>query len=177
MRGILFDLPHATEGEKKQITTAGLAGRCEFATEDFLESVPGEGDAYILKSVIHDWDDPTSLTILENVHEVMAHNGKLQLVKMIGLATTSAVESTLLGIAWRFGAGTFELARLSGCAVVSMLCLGGSSQFEIRFSPKLNPVKAESRDEYVAANLPVFTQTLEKLIVDHPEEWRLWTHF
>ncbi len=83
LRGILFDLPHAAEGAKKQITAAGLAGRCEFAAGDFLEGVPGEGDAYILKSVIHDWDGPRSLTILENVHEAMAHNGKLLLVEMI----------------------------------------------------------------------------------------------
>jgi len=122
--------------------------------------------------VVYTQDEECSLKILARLR-----SGGLVNLQLDGLAATSSVEGTLLGVAWRFGAGAFELARLSGCAVVSMLCLGGSSQFEIRFSPKLNPVKAASRDEYVAANLPVLTQTLEKLIVDHPEEWRLWTHF
>jgi O-methyltransferase domain/Dimerisation domain len=82
LRGILFDLPHASEGAEKQMETAGLRGRCEFVAGDFLEQVPGGADAYILKSVIHDWDDTRSVAILRNIHHAMAQQGKLLLVEM-----------------------------------------------------------------------------------------------
>lgn len=122
--------------------------------------------------VVYTQDAECSLKILARLR-----TGGLVNLQLDGVAATRAVEGTLLGVAWRFGAGIFDLARLSGCAVVPMLCLGGGSQLEIRFSPMLNPAKAASRDDYIAANLPVFTQAVEKLIVDHPQEWRLWTHF
>jgi hypothetical protein len=78
----LFDLPHAAEGAEKQMETAGLRGRCDFVAGDFLEQVPGGADAYILKSVIHDWDDTRSVAILRNIHHAMAPQGKLLLVEM-----------------------------------------------------------------------------------------------
>lgn len=82
LRGILFDLPHAAEGAAKQIEAAGLLGRCEFVAGDFFEDVPAGADAYILKSVIHDWDDTRSVAILRNVHRAMAPQGRLLLIEM-----------------------------------------------------------------------------------------------
>ncbi len=83
LRGVLFELPHVAEGAKKQIAAAGLAGRCEVIAGDFFETVPGGCDAYILKSVIHDWDDARSVAILKNCHRVMTPQGKLLLVEMV----------------------------------------------------------------------------------------------
>lgn len=82
LRGILFDLPHATEGGKNQMERAGLAERCEVVPGDFFQAVPGGADAYILKSVIHDWDDVHSVTILKNCRRAMASGGKLLLVEI-----------------------------------------------------------------------------------------------
>jgi C-methyltransferase len=82
LRGILFDFPHAAEGAEKQMEAAGLRRRCEFAAGDFFERVPGGADAYILKSVIHDWDDTRSVAILRNIHHSMVPHGKLLLVEM-----------------------------------------------------------------------------------------------
>jgi hypothetical protein len=83
LRGILFDLPHAAEGVEKRIAAAGLQGRCEFVPGDFFEQVPDGADAYILKSVIHDWDDTRSVAILHNIRHAMAPQGKLLLVEMM----------------------------------------------------------------------------------------------
>jgi lauroyl/myristoyl acyltransferase len=74
-------------------------------------------------------------------------------------------------------AGIFDVVRLSGCAAVPMLCAGGIAGFRISFNPMLDVAKADSRDEWLAVNLPGFVRALEKQIADHPEEWRLWTHF
>jgi hypothetical protein len=56
-QGILFDAPPVIEGAQHRIGDEGIAERCEAVAGDFFESVPSGGDAYILKSIIHDWDD------------------------------------------------------------------------------------------------------------------------
>ena len=81
--GVLFDLPHAIEGGKRHFEKAGLASRCEFLEGDFFESVPSGADAYILKSIIHDWDDEKSKVILENCRRAMAEGGRLLLVERV----------------------------------------------------------------------------------------------
>ncbi len=82
-RGFLFDLPAVAEGAKAYVRAAGLADRCEVVGGDFFAALPGGGDAYILKSVIHDWDDTQSAAILRNVWQAMAPHGKLLLVEMV----------------------------------------------------------------------------------------------
>jgi len=81
--GVLFDLPHAIEGGKRRFEEAGLASRCEFLEGDFFVSVPGGADAYILKSIIHDWDDKKSKLILENCRSAMGEKGRLLLVERV----------------------------------------------------------------------------------------------
>ncbi len=81
LHGILFDLPHVVEGAKTQI--AGLEERLEIVGGDFFQGVPAGADAYILKSVIHDWDDTHSITILKNCHGVMPAQGRLLLVELV----------------------------------------------------------------------------------------------
>ena len=81
--GILFDLPHAIEGGRRHIEEAGLASRCKVVAGDFFESVPGGADAYVLKSVIHDWNDDRSRLILENCRHAMVEDGRLLLVEEV----------------------------------------------------------------------------------------------
>jgi SAM-dependent methyltransferase len=83
LRGFLFDLPAVAEGAQAYVRAAGLGDRCEVVGGDFFAALPGGGDAYILKSVIHDWDDTQSAAILRNVWQAMAPNGKLLLVEMV----------------------------------------------------------------------------------------------
>jgi SAM-dependent methyltransferase len=81
LRGIVFDQPPAAERAKKQIAERGLAERCDAVGGDFFREVPRGGDAYMLKHVIHDWDDTRAVAILKNCHRAMVENGKLLIVE------------------------------------------------------------------------------------------------
>jgi hypothetical protein len=83
MRGILFDIEHVIAGAKPRITAAGLADRCETATGDFFRSVPA-GDGYIMKHIIHDWDDERAVEILKNIRGAMTSgDGRLILLETV----------------------------------------------------------------------------------------------
>jgi hypothetical protein len=71
VHGVLADLDHVVEGAKPRIESAGLADRCQVAACDFFRAVPEGGDAYIMKHIIHDWDDQRASTILENIGRAM----------------------------------------------------------------------------------------------------------
>ena len=70
-RGVVFDLPNVLETSGDVIVDHFLEGRMEIQAGDFFESVPAGGDLYMLKSVLHDWDDASAVKILQNVHRVM----------------------------------------------------------------------------------------------------------
>lgn len=82
-RGVLFDLPHVIEGARETVATTNAADRVEFATGDFFASVPAGGDAYIMKHIIHDWDDERALTILRNIKQAMNPGGRVLLVESV----------------------------------------------------------------------------------------------
>lgn len=67
MKGILFDLDHVVEGAAPYLKAEGVLDRCEIQPGDFFKSVPAGGDTYILKNIIHDWDDERSIAILKNI--------------------------------------------------------------------------------------------------------------
>jgi len=81
LRGIVFDQAHAVRSAQREIARAGLAERCEAVAGDFFAEVPRGSDAYLLKHVIHDWNDERAQAILANCHRAMAANGKLLLVE------------------------------------------------------------------------------------------------
>jgi hypothetical protein len=81
--GILFDLPSVIEGARNNIEAEGLGGRCEVIAGDFLQSVPQGADAYILKHIIHDWDDERSIAILRNIERSMASDSKVLVMEMV----------------------------------------------------------------------------------------------
>ena len=83
MRGLLVDLTHAIDGARKHLTQLGVGERCELVEESFFESVPVGADAYLLKSIIHDWDDDRSAIILRNCRRAMAENARLLLIEHI----------------------------------------------------------------------------------------------
>lgn len=83
MQGMLFDLPYVIEDAKNFIETQGVLQRCELVGGDFFESVPSGGDAYILKRIIHNWDDLSAIAILKNCHRAMKENGKLLVVEQV----------------------------------------------------------------------------------------------
>lgn len=83
VKGVLFDAPEVIAGAWPRIEAAGLADRCETSSGDFFQAVPAGGDAYVMKWIIHDWDDERSITILKNCRSQMRLNGKLILVDCV----------------------------------------------------------------------------------------------
>jgi ubiquinone/menaquinone biosynthesis C-methylase UbiE len=81
MRGILFDLPGVTERARGNLQAAGLADRCQVIGGNFFESAPAGADAYLMRHIIHDWDDEKATRILQNVHRVMGKEGRLLVVE------------------------------------------------------------------------------------------------
>jgi hypothetical protein len=81
MRGILFDRPEVVVGATEVLRDAGVADRCTIVDGDFFETVPTAGDAYILRQVIHDWDDSRAHRILKNCRDAMPAKGKVLVVE------------------------------------------------------------------------------------------------
>lgn len=83
LKGVLYDLPSVVEGAKNLLENQGMSSRCEVVSGDFFKSVPARGDAYILKGVIHDWDDERAIAILKNCHQAMVESGLLLVTEMV----------------------------------------------------------------------------------------------
>jgi hypothetical protein len=83
LRGLLYDLPGVADRARDNIRAAGLAQRCQLIGGSFFESVPAGADAYLLRHIIHDWDDPQALTILRNIHKVLDSSGRLLVVEAV----------------------------------------------------------------------------------------------
>ena len=85
LRATVLDQAHCADGARRLIEGAGLADRYAFVAGDFFEpgSLPTGADAYVLKSVIHDWDDARSLNLLRLVREAMPDHGRLLVVEVV----------------------------------------------------------------------------------------------
>ncbi len=83
LKGITYDLPDVSSRAEEAIASAGLADRCQAAGGDFFESVPAGADIYILRHVIHDWDDERSIAILRNCREAMGQDARILVAETI----------------------------------------------------------------------------------------------
>jgi len=85
MRGILYDLDHVVAGAQPVLAAAGATERCEVVSGSFFETVPVGGDAYIMKHIIHDWEDDKALTILNNIRGALKNQagGKVILLEAV----------------------------------------------------------------------------------------------
>jgi O-methyltransferase len=83
MNGVLFDLGHVIEGAKARIAAQGLSDRVTTASGDFFTAVPAGGDAYIMKHIIHDWDDQKATLILKNIRAVLPRDGRVILLEAV----------------------------------------------------------------------------------------------
>jgi hypothetical protein len=82
MRGMLMDLDHVIAGARPHIEADGLADRCQAVSGDFFKAVPPGGDAYVMKHIIHDWDDERAAQILRSIHTAMgSKQGKVILLE------------------------------------------------------------------------------------------------
>lgn len=83
MQGVLYDLPEVAETPGAHREIAPVADRTVIQTGSFFERVPAGCDAYILKHIIHDWDDDRCRTILRLIREQLPPNGRVLLCEMV----------------------------------------------------------------------------------------------
>ena len=128
-RGVLFDQPGVVAGAAAVLREAGVAERCEVVGGSFFEAVPGGGDAYLLKAVLHDRDDAEAGAILRNCRRAVAGpEGRLLVLERVVappnedpeakfsdlnmMAVTGGRERTQEEFAALFAAAGFRLAAV-----------------------------------------------------------------
>jgi hypothetical protein len=82
-RGILFELPHVLDQARRQLLGAGVVERCEVVGGDFFASVPAGGDAYLLRSILHDYGDERAARILRSCRAAMPMGGRLLVIEQV----------------------------------------------------------------------------------------------
>ncbi|UBF25808.1 methyltransferase [Kovacikia minuta CCNUW1] len=83
LEGILFDQAEVIDRAQSLIGSEPLLNRCQLAAGDFFEAVPAGADAYILKHIIHDWDDERAIAILKQCHRAMTADGRVLVVEQV----------------------------------------------------------------------------------------------
>lgn len=81
--GILVDQPHVADKAMENFKQKNVADRCKVLAGSFFDDIPGNGDLYIMKNILHDWDDETSVRILQNLHKNMPDSARLLLIETI----------------------------------------------------------------------------------------------
>jgi orsellinic acid C2-O-methyltransferase len=81
MQGVLFDVAAGLEGARESMQAADLQDRVTFVEGSFFESVPGGGDVYLLKSIVHDWEESKARQILKACRTAMKATSKVVLVE------------------------------------------------------------------------------------------------
>ncbi|CAM3541005.1 methyltransferase [Kibdelosporangium persicum] len=83
LRGIVYDSEDGVAQAHEVLTAAGVADRCEIRSGDFFAEVPGDGDVYLLKNILHDWDDKRAAAILANCRRAVPGHGRVLLVESV----------------------------------------------------------------------------------------------
>jgi C-methyltransferase len=82
-RGVLYDLPRVVANAPSLLRESKVADRVRIAEGSFFDSVPGGGDAYLLKNIIHDWPDEKAVQILRNVRTAAGPRATVLLIELV----------------------------------------------------------------------------------------------
>jgi len=83
MQGLLFDMPRVIGLAQANLQAAGVGQRARVVGGSFFEEIPSGADAYLLRHIIHDWDDERSTVILKNCRRAMSKDNRLLLVESV----------------------------------------------------------------------------------------------
>ncbi len=98
LHAILFDLPTVITGTKERMKAEGVEGRCLLVGGDFFEAIPASGDIYILKDILHDWDDQHAISILRNIRHAMNGSARLLVVERVIFPDDASTTAKLVDI-------------------------------------------------------------------------------
>ena len=130
LNGVLFDQPSVITGAKndRHVTAKGIAKRCTLESGNFFAAVPKGADAYILKYILHDWDDDRSVEILRNCCAAMNENSRVLVVDSVippgndpGYVKLLDIEMLIIGGRERTKADFAEIFRKSGLKLTRVL--------------------------------------------------------
>ena len=83
MRGIVLDLPAGLAGAQAYLEESGVVDRCRLVEGSFFEAVPAGADVYVLRWILHDWNDPQAAEILAVVARAMASGARLLIIERL----------------------------------------------------------------------------------------------
>jgi hypothetical protein len=142
MRGVLFDLPDVVVGAGQVLENFGVRDRCEVVGGSFFGGLPPGGEAYVLRQIVHDWDDDRALAILRNCRAAMTETGKVLVIEReIAAHHREAMRVLHLNLEMLVNVGgmerteaeyrsLFENAGFRLTTIVPLLDAGGFSVFE-----------------------------------------------
>jgi hypothetical protein len=81
--GVLLERPGMLALARRYLSDQGVADRCDLVEGDFFSSVPAGGDVYVLKSVLHDWDDERCVAILQACRAAMDESARLAIIEVL----------------------------------------------------------------------------------------------
>lgn len=81
LRGILFEQPQVIGGARQLLEESEVSDRCDFVGGSFFDAVPPGGDVYVLRNIIHDWQDDEAIAILTTCGRAMTGRARLVLVE------------------------------------------------------------------------------------------------
>lgn len=133
LRGVVLDQPHVVAQAPAVLEAAGVADRAEVAAGSFFEALPAGADAYVMKAILHDWDDEEAQRILRSCRAAIPSHGVLLVVERdLGLPNQApdakfsdlnmmigpgGRERTREEFAALFGASGFALDRVTPTAI------------------------------------------------------------
>lgn len=98
LRGVLFDRPHVIGPARARFDDAGLSDRCTCVAGDFFETLPEGGDAYVLKHVLHNWDDEGALELLRRCAAAIPRRGHVLVVDALLLPIAASDPGRLMDL-------------------------------------------------------------------------------
>jgi hypothetical protein len=111
MRGVVLDQPHVVAQAPAVLEEAGVADRAEVVAGSFFDEVPAGADAYVLKAILHDWDDAEALRILRRCRAAIPRHGVLLVVERDLGAPNEAPGAKLSDLNMMVGPGGRERTR------------------------------------------------------------------
>jgi SAM-dependent methyltransferase len=133
--GTILERADVVPRAEAALAQRGLSSRCSVVEGDFFKNVP-EADLYILKSIVHDWDDQQSVKILSNCVRALRPNGRIILIEWVvpehgkpGAAALSDLNMLVLLPGRERTASQFEqLFRASGLRLDRITAVASSMQ-------------------------------------------------
>ncbi len=111
IQGVLFDQPHVVARAAPLLERAGVTNRCRTVGGNFFEAVPKGAEAYVLRAVIHDWDDEASIRILTVVKQALAENGRVLIVERVVAPANEGRDAKFSDLNMLVGPGGRERTR------------------------------------------------------------------